>query len=165
MPDTGAPWNLPYPAPSDLVRNGPAQFEALADAVADGLTETRLNFDQVMTTTDFTTTSATAVDLTGVTITVTPRAATNRFLLLFSANTENSNGGTRNFFQFQRDATLLFEEVEVYLANSNDGMPVFMMFDEEATNTTERTYKVVVRRSGNTMTVMNSSLIVIEYAP
>jgi hypothetical protein len=37
MPDTGAPWNLPYPAPTDLVRDGAQNFEDLADAVATGL--------------------------------------------------------------------------------------------------------------------------------
>jgi hypothetical protein len=163
MPDTGAPWNLPYPAPSDLVRNGPAQFEALADDVAAGLTKAFITPSRVITTTNFTTTSATMVDLTGVTVTVTPRAATNRFLLMFTANTENS-GNNNNFFQFQRDATLLFEEVEVYVASSNDAMSMAMMFDEEATNTTARTYKVVVRRNAGTMTVMNSSFVVIEYA-
>jgi Mg-chelatase subunit ChlD len=36
MPDTGAPWNLPYPAPTDLVRDGAQNFEDLADAVALG---------------------------------------------------------------------------------------------------------------------------------
>jgi hypothetical protein len=138
MPDTGAPWNLPYPAPSDLVRNGPAQFEALADDVAAGLTKAFITPSRVITTTNFTTTSATMVDLTGVTVTVTPRAATNRFLLMFTANTENS-GNNNNFFQFQRDATLLFEEVEVYVANSlTMECRCSMMFDEEATNTTER---------------------------
>ena len=37
MPDTGAPWNLPYPSPSDLVRDAPQAFEDLAVATAAGL--------------------------------------------------------------------------------------------------------------------------------
>jgi hypothetical protein len=37
MPDTGAPWNIPYAAPSDLVRDWPALSEDVAEAVADGL--------------------------------------------------------------------------------------------------------------------------------
>lgn len=37
MPDTGAPWNLRYPDVTDLVVDGPAQFENLADDVAAGL--------------------------------------------------------------------------------------------------------------------------------
>jgi hypothetical protein len=35
--DTGLPWELPYPLSSDLVRDGAADIEALAEAVADGL--------------------------------------------------------------------------------------------------------------------------------
>jgi len=102
------------------------------------------------------------VDLTGVTLTVTPSAAANRFLLMFTANTENNNNND-NYFRFQRDSTLLFEEVDVHVASSNDGVSMAMMFDEEATNTTARTYKVVVRRNAGTMTVMNSSFIIVEY--
>jgi hypothetical protein len=37
MPDTGAPWNIPYAAPTDLVRDWPALSEDIAEAVADGL--------------------------------------------------------------------------------------------------------------------------------
>jgi hypothetical protein len=37
MPDTGAPWNIPYVEPSDLVRDYPSDSEDLADAIALGL--------------------------------------------------------------------------------------------------------------------------------
>jgi hypothetical protein len=37
MPDTGAPWNIPYVDPTDLVRDYPQASEDLADAIADGL--------------------------------------------------------------------------------------------------------------------------------
>ena len=37
MADTGAPWNLPYPLPTDLVRDGANAIEDLAEATADGL--------------------------------------------------------------------------------------------------------------------------------
>jgi len=35
--DTGAPWNLPYPEDTDLVRDGASDIEALAVATASGL--------------------------------------------------------------------------------------------------------------------------------
>jgi hypothetical protein len=38
MADTGAPWNIPYATPTDLVRGYPAVDEAQALAVASGLT-------------------------------------------------------------------------------------------------------------------------------
>jgi len=37
MPDTGAPWNIPYADPTDLVRDWPALSEDVAEAIADGL--------------------------------------------------------------------------------------------------------------------------------
>ena len=37
MPDTGAPWNIPYVEDADLVRDWPADSLAVADAVAAGL--------------------------------------------------------------------------------------------------------------------------------
>jgi hypothetical protein len=37
MPDTGAPWNIPYADSSDLVRDWPDLSEDIAEAVADGL--------------------------------------------------------------------------------------------------------------------------------
>ena len=163
MPDTGAPWAIPYAAGSDLVSAWPALSEDIAEAVADGLTAALITPSQVITTTNFTTSSATFVDLTGVTITVTPAAATNRFLLMFTANNQNTSTNS-NYFQFQRDSTLLFEEVEDEATAATAPSTVAMMFDEEATNTTARTYKVMARRSGGTMTVLNSAFVVIEYA-
>lgn len=44
MPDTGAPWNLPYPSPSGLVRDAPVVFEDLAEAVSDGLDKLNVGF-------------------------------------------------------------------------------------------------------------------------
>ncbi len=37
MSDTGAPWLLPYPLPTDLVRDGADAIKDLAEATADGL--------------------------------------------------------------------------------------------------------------------------------
>lgn len=49
MPDTGPPFNLPFPAPSDLVRNAPEQFEALADATATALSSAAVLFTESAT--------------------------------------------------------------------------------------------------------------------
>jgi len=37
MPDTGAPWNIPYVAGTDLVRDWPTDSQDLAEAIADAL--------------------------------------------------------------------------------------------------------------------------------
>jgi hypothetical protein len=167
MPDTGAPWNIPYIAPTDNPRVYPAADEAQALAVAAGLTNaSRIKqVKQVITTTDFTTTSATLVDLTGVTVTVVPSDAANRVVMFFMANTTNADNSRDVFFRFRRDTTDLFEEIQ-NRQEANAGSYVFaMMFDEVAGSTASRTYSVRVRRSGGPQTVLNSSLIVMEYAP
>jgi len=38
MPDTGAPWNIPYVAGTDLVSDWPTDSQALANSIASGLT-------------------------------------------------------------------------------------------------------------------------------
>jgi hypothetical protein len=166
MPDTGAPWNIPYVEPADLVRDYPAADEAQALAIAGGLSKALIKVSQVQTTTNFSTSSSTNVDLTGVTVTVTPSAATSRFLLMFTANVESNNNNGQFFFQFDRSSTLLFEEVEYRYNTGSNPRPVTfsMMFDEVAGDTSARTYKVVVRSPTGTLTVSNSSFSVIEYA-
>lgn len=50
MPDTGAPWNIPYVASSDLVRDWPTDNQTQAEAVADALDAAAV-FDTVTTIT------------------------------------------------------------------------------------------------------------------
>jgi hypothetical protein len=52
MADTGAPWNIPFAEPSDLVRDWPALSEDVADAVAAGLSSTGFNASTTITATD-----------------------------------------------------------------------------------------------------------------
>lgn len=84
MPDTGAPWNIPYVASSDLVKDWPTDSQDLAEAIADGLDDAQVIAQVVQTvkTDIFTTTSTTFVDVTGLTVTITPSSATNKILLI-----------------------------------------------------------------------------------
>jgi hypothetical protein len=45
MPDTGSPWNLPFPSDTALVRDAPEQFEDLAVATAAALTTSANNLN------------------------------------------------------------------------------------------------------------------------
>jgi hypothetical protein len=166
MPDTGAPWEIPYAAPGDLVSAWPALSEDIADAVVAGLDVAAIvrQVQQVTTTTDFTTTSTSAVDLTGVTVTVVPSDAAHRIAMFFTASVENSNTDRFAFFQFRRDTTDLFEEVELYCVSGGNPQTFAMMFDEVAGSTDSRNYLIRTRTSGTTLRVNNSSLIVMEYA-
>jgi len=81
MPDTGVPWNLPYPAPSDLVRDAPQAFENLADAVSDALPILQLK--AATDATDRTTTSTTYVSAT-IELAFTPLAANSLLVVEWS---------------------------------------------------------------------------------
>jgi hypothetical protein len=170
MPDTGAPWAIPYVDQSDLVRDFPSADLAQATAIAAGLTSAdsviRQVF-QVMTTTDFTTTSTTAVDLTDVTVTVVPQDAANRIAMLFTASSSANNANREVAFQFRRDTTDLFENVQTVLTAANIRNTSAMMFDEVAGDTASRSYSIrtFLAGGGGTLTVANSSLIVMEYVP
>jgi len=50
MPDTGAPWNIPYVAGTDLVADWPTDNQTMAEAIADAL-DTASLFDSVTTIT------------------------------------------------------------------------------------------------------------------
>jgi hypothetical protein len=165
MADTGNPWFIPFAEPSDLVRDWPALSSAVGTAVAAGLTAANISVSQVTATTNFTTTSTSLVNVTGATFTITPKAATNRFLMMFAANYTNGNGGNKCFWRFRRDSTDLFEEVTGRITSGGQEFVMSMMFDEEASSTTARDYLAMMRVDGNTGTLFNSSFIVIEYAP
>jgi hypothetical protein len=96
MPDTGAPWNIPYVDPTDLVRDYPQASEDLADAIADGLDAAEnagigSNVVQAVKTDTFTTSSTTYVDVTGVSVTITPSSDTAKILLIVNSHMTNSN--------------------------------------------------------------------------
>jgi len=108
MPDTGAPWNIPYVAASDLVKDWPTDNQEQAEAIADGLTAAQV-VKQVVTTTKtdtFSTTSTSYVDITGLSVTITPADNTNKILLVASFGQIDTNGTSRYIrIQFLRDST------------------------------------------------------------
>jgi len=99
MPDTGAPWNIPYVAGTDLVSDWPTDSQALAEAVADGLD---LAAGLVAVTsalkTDTFSASVTAGNntaITGLSITHTLADASNKLLLIAFVGMA-ANSGTYN---------------------------------------------------------------------
>jgi len=91
MPDTGAPWNIPYVAGTDLVSDWPTDSQTLAEAIADGLDNAGnagigTNVVQAAKTDSFSTTSASFVDVTGLSVTITPSSATAKVLVIAQVN-------------------------------------------------------------------------------
>jgi hypothetical protein len=87
MADTGAPWNIPYVEPADLVRDYPAADEAQALAIAAGLSVAGglVAFHSVTKTDTFTSGSVAAggnTAVTGLSLTnIAAAQATNKFII------------------------------------------------------------------------------------
>jgi len=112
MPDTGLPWEIPYAAPADLVRDWPALSEDVADAVAAGLSAAGnpgigSNVVSTETTTTFTTSSGTFVLVTPLTVTITPTSATSKILVIASFAMGQGNVARNSFCALARGSTLI----------------------------------------------------------
>lgn len=112
MPDTGAPWNIPYVVSSDLVKDYPTDSLALANAIAAGLDAAGLYAQIVQTvkTDTFSTTSTSMTDVTGLSAAITPSSATNKVLVtvdLSWAYDVSTGGGYHGMFDVLRDSTSL----------------------------------------------------------
>jgi len=110
MPDTGAPWNIPYVASTDLVSDWPADSLALANAIDAGLDAAGnagigSNVVSAAKTDTFTTTSTSPVDITGLSATITPSSATSKVLVIAYLNVSCSTPTQIAAAQLYRDAT------------------------------------------------------------
>ncbi len=87
MADTGLPWELPYPLPTDLVRDGADAIKDLAEATATGLSAAGnagigSNVVQATKTNTFTTSSTSDVLITDLEATITPTSDTSKVLVI-----------------------------------------------------------------------------------
>ena len=112
MPDTGAPWNIPYVENADLVSDWPADSLLVANAVAAGLSAADnagigSNVVNVIKADVFTTSSSSFVDVTGLTVTITPTTATSKILVIVSVSGKSSDvaGSGVAGFVLVRDST------------------------------------------------------------
>jgi len=109
MPDTGAPWNIPYVASTDLVSDWPADSLALANAIDAGLDAAGnagigSNVVQTVKTDVFSTTSGTFTPVTGLSVAITPTSATAKVLVICQIIW--SGGGTNHgAFKMTRGGT------------------------------------------------------------
>ena len=104
MADTGAPWNIPFAEPSDLVRDWPGLSEDVADAVAAGLTAAGnagigSNVVSVTKTDPFSQSvgaGGVTADVSGLTATITPSSDTSKILVLSYTTTAASSASSNN---------------------------------------------------------------------
>jgi hypothetical protein len=110
--NTGAPWLLPYPESTDLVRDGAQDIEALATAVASGLTAANrgigTNVVQVVKTDTFSTTSTSFTNVTGLTATITPSSDTSLILVMFRLMAARDNTVNNMQTRLVRGSTAIY---------------------------------------------------------
>jgi uncharacterized membrane protein len=167
MPDTGAPWNIPYADPTDLVRDWPALSEDVAEAVRDGL-NTAFLFKQIVQTvkTDvFSTTSTSFTGVTGLTVTITPTSATSKVLVLVGLETsaDSSSSNTEATMRLVRGGTGIGGGTAVGNRSSSfaglrvETFPItknhFFHYLDSPGVATATTYGVEMRTQGTTMYV------------
>ena len=165
MPDTGAPWNIPYVDPTDLVRDYPQASEDLADAIADGLdaagTLKQIISIQKTDTEAIAASSYTAIS--GFSLAITPSSTDSKIILLYTVpmimDISANRIGMANLF---RDSTQLLGvtgaggEAAAGYADDTRGEPAderiikFRVFSghvvDEPNTTSEVTYTVQVCR-------------------
>jgi len=163
MPDTGAPWNIPYVASTDLVSDWPTDSQELADAIADGL-DGLANVVSAAKADVFSSTSATFEDITGLSVSITPTTNTSKVLVIASVAASNSSNfadGTE--LQLVRNSTNIFlgtggsttNQTE-FVAGSNLAVNRYTaVFLDSPATTSATTYKMQIRVLGSSTGYIN----------
>lgn len=170
MADTGAPWNIPFAEPSNLVRDWPGLSEDVAEAVAAGLTAagpagTGPNVVQARRTTSFSVDSG-YTDWTDVEITFTPSSATSKVLLILVApNVRHDISGNGTFgVQILAGTTVISDDSRGTAGFDGRNSSTICLLHSPNT-TSPVTYKAqVARLVGGSHTFFSGTLTAIEVA-
>lgn len=168
MPDTGAPWNIPYVATSDLVKDWPADNQQQVEDIAAALS---IVYQVVGVTTvvkpdTFTTTSATFVTVTDLTLTITPESASSRFFIIASVPASSPAGSSSGKISLFRDGTNLSTPTSpgnriatmqtVYQTGFAEMVPASLLYLDAPATASAVTYDVRVTGNGDTVHVNRS---------
>ena len=176
MADTGAPWNIPFVEPTDLVRDYPAADEAQALAVAAGLSAAG-QVRQIVRATDGTnrlTSSSSFVDAQ-ISVTITPTSANSNLLIIWSYLGNTTGGSDRRLETQITDASdTPLEGAESTLLRNNTALVTAMQTVVgfvAAGSVSTQTFKTRFRNQGASGNVtldnarLTGQLYAIEVAP
>lgn len=167
MPDTGAPWNIPYADPTDLVRDWPSLSEDVAEAVADGLDAAGGLKDtlSIVQTANFDTSSGTYVDVTDFFLDITPTSTASKIVVLCSFTIQAvSDAGVTNSVQLVRESTALLESHTAILVSSGNRQVGALVFLDSPSTTSTIRYKVEAKTNNGARgcRVLSRSLVIAE---
>jgi hypothetical protein len=163
MSDTGAPWNLPYPESTDLVRDGAQAIEDLAEATATGLSEASglVSTHYASRTASFSTTSTTMVNVPDVEVTFSPLDAANDVIIIVAIPmTRNSSAGNVSQFDVTENGTIIQNLWSVRSPNASDPFTSGVMLRINAGSTSPRTYRLRMSSNFATVTITNGANII-----
>jgi hypothetical protein len=154
MADTGAPWNIPFAEPTDLVRDWPALSEDVADAVAAGLTaaaDAGISNLVYFETTTTTSTTAETDQTTPLEVTITPTSLTSRVLVLCTIGQLSQTADNRAAnIRIYRDSSSISDDASLFFTGiTAQRTPASIMVLDSPNTTSPTTYNLRLRRGGN----------------
>ena len=114
-----------------------------------------LQLSSVQGNTEQTSTSATYADVTGLSVTLTPQATTNKILIISTNSLLASANAADCGIRLLRGATNIFTSVQ-FIGAANTGASVTSIFLDSPATTSATTYKVQFNRNAGTGTVYSS---------
>lgn len=114
-----------------------------------------LQLSSVQGSTQQTSTSATYADVTGLSVTLTPQATTNKILIISTNSLLASASAADCGIRLLRGATDIFTSVQ-FIGAANTGASVTSIFLDSPATTSATTYKVQFNRNAGTGTVYSS---------
>ena len=170
MPDTGAPWNIPYVENADLVSDWPADSLLVANAVAAGLSAAGpagigSNVVQAVKTDTFATNSATFTAVTGMSVAITPTSATSKILVIAQIVVGGQNNNAVGSWKVTRGGTDIYigdaasnriRAIVGGFVSVNVGESVFshsIVYLDSPSTTSSTTYQLEARRGASSINV------------
>lgn len=112
---------------------------------------------QVVKTDSFTTTSSSFVDVTGLSVSITPSATSSKILVMASMYIGTNNTASDNKFQLLRGSTnILTNEILSRSAATGDVQNFAINFLDSPSSTSSLTYKVQALSEGSNETIINA---------
>ncbi len=108
--------------------------------------------DQVMISTQQTTSSDTYHDLTGATLNITPTSTSNKILLQTTINVETDTANSGHGLRFYRDSTIIFTTTQRYMVlgtSAGDRYTTTYTYVDSPSSTSQLTYKIQIASHGS----------------
>jgi hypothetical protein len=130
-------------------------------------TGTILQVVQGLMTTNFTTASASYVDITGLTVNITPQSTSSTILVLVKIPTANSTTATSEFI-LRRDSTNIYNGTNGSARTREDANEISLIFLDAPSLAVPTTYSVQAKRNAGTLTIPGAdyaaSIVAMEVA-